>query len=114
MREELDAFGNRLETELGEFLGTEAAIEQATDALSGDFEPNGVYGEPRGGTKQPCGIPDTIDFSGVLCFGISGDDAPFCLDYRTHPASPRVIWWDDIYWRVVAPDFGSFLKLFEI
>ena len=38
LREVLDAFGNRLETELGEFLETEEAIEQATDALSGEFK----------------------------------------------------------------------------
>src|SRR6266404_6309828 len=81
LREELDSFGNRLETELGEFIETEAAIEHATDALSRDFRADGFYGEPRV-EAEPGGIPDIVDFSGILCFGNAGDGAPFCLDYR--------------------------------
>jgi hypothetical protein len=113
LREELDAFGQRLETELGEFLETEAAIEQATDALSRDFKPDGFYGEPHE-EPEPSGTPDIVDFSGILCFGSAGDGAPFCLDYRANPEHPQIIWWDDICWRVVAPDFDTFLRLFEV
>ena len=113
MREELDAFGNRLETELGEFLETEAAMEQATDDLSRHFKADGCYGE-SGEEAEPDGIPDIVDFSRIVCFGSSGDGAPFCLDYRADPEHPRIIWWDDDHWRVVAPDFEAFLRLFEI
>jgi len=113
LREELDAFGQRLETGLGEFLETEADIEQATDALSRNFKADGIYGQP---SEEPelGGIPDIVDFSGLLCFGSSGDGAPFCLDYRANPESPQIVWWDDIYWRVMAPDFDTFLRLFEV
>jgi hypothetical protein len=113
LREEQDAFGQRLETELGEFLETEAAIEQATDVLSRDFKAHDFYGEAHQ-EAEPGGIPDIVDFAGILCFGSSGDGAPFCLDYRANPEHPRIIWWDDAYWRVVAPDFDTFLRLFEI
>lgn len=50
----------------------------------------------------------------MICFGISGDGAPFCLDYRTSENEPSVIWWDDIYWRKVSPNFKEFLALLEI
>ncbi len=62
----------------------------------------------------PGAIPDIVDFRGVVCFGMSGDGAPFCFDSRERGTEPRVIWWDDVYWRVVAPDFASFLPLFDL
>jgi len=98
LREELDAFGQRLEIKLGEFFETEA---------------DGFYGKPN---EEPeiGGIPDIVDFSGILCFGSAGDGAPFCLDYRASPEHPQIVWWDDIHWRVVAPDFDTFLRLFEV
>ena len=49
-----------------------------------------------------------------MCFGMSGDGAPFCFDSRERGTEPRVIWWDDVYWRVVAPDFASFLSLLDL
>jgi len=113
LREELDAFGQRLEIKLGEFFETEADIDKATDALSRDFKADGFYGKPN---EEPeiGGIPDIVDFSGILCFGSAGDGAPFCLDYRASPEHPQIVWWDDIHWRVVAPDFDTFLRLFEV
>ena len=63
------------------------------------FEPNGAYGESLPEMAGPSAIPDIVDFDGVVCFGISGDGAPFCFDYRGSGAEPRIIWWDDVYWR---------------
>src|SRR6476620_7425715 len=79
LREERDAFGNKLETELGVFLDAPGAIEGATDTLSTGFRADGVYGQPRE-RAEPGGIPDIVDFSAILCFANAGDGAPFCLD----------------------------------
>ena len=114
MRSNCDAFGQFLETELGEVYDTPAKIERETAELPVGFEPKGGYGESRAELAGPGAIPDIVDFSGVLCIGMSGDGAPFCLDYRGAQTEPRVIWWDDVYWRVVAPDFASFLALFDL
>jgi hypothetical protein len=112
LKQDRDAFGDHLETELGETydLGR-IAVESA--ALPEHFQCDGVYGTSDPEFAGPGAIPDVTEFSQVLCFGHAGDGAPFCLDYRAgFPAS--VIWWDDVYWRRVAPDFSTFLDLFDI
>jgi hypothetical protein len=114
LRSDRDAFGQPLETELGQVYGTAAAIERATAELPAGFEPNGVYGESLPEMAGPGAIPDIVDFAGIVCFGAAGDGAPFCFDYRGGGAEPRVIWWDDVYWRAVAPDFTRFLALFVL
>ena len=114
LRSGRDAFGLPLQTELAEVYDTPEAIGRATADLPVGFEPNGVYGASLPEMAGPGAIPDIVDFGGVVCFGVSGDDAPFCFDYRGGGAEPRVIWWNDVYWRVVAPDFASFLSLFDL
>ncbi len=114
LRSDCDAFGQPLETELAEVYDSPEAIEQETADLPAGFEPNGAYGESLPEMAGPGAIPDIVDFAGVVCFGMSGDGAPFCFDYRSGMGEPRVIWWDDVYWRMVAPDFASFLALFEV
>jgi len=113
LKSEVDSFGNSLETELGELLSTEEKILNASNDLSSNFIADGDYGE-TGESNYPGEIPDITDFSDVICFGISGDGAPFCLDYRTSKNEPSIIWWDDIYWRKVSPNFKEFLALLEI
>jgi hypothetical protein len=113
LRENRDAFGRELETELHETYDTAEEIGRRTAELPTGFEPNGVYGESLPEMAGPGAIPDVVDFRGVLCFGASFDDAPFCFDYRGG-AEPSVIWWAGVYWRVVAPDFASFLSLFDV
>ena len=114
LRSGRDAFGHALATELHEVYGTADEIERRTAELPTGFEPNGVYGESLAEMAGPGAIPDIVDFRGVLCVGMSYDDAPFCLDYRAVAGEPRVIWWADVYWRVVAPDFAAFLTLFDL
>ena len=114
LRSDRDDFGKPLETELAEVYDTTTVIERETAKLLVGFEPNGVYGESLAEFVGPGAIPDIVDFVGVVCFGMSGDGSPFCLDYRSREGEPRVIWWDDVYWRVVALDFASFLSLFDL
>lgn len=112
LKSDYDSYGNTLETELGEVLTTEVAMSAASIRLQKDFMPDGVYGE---GPVEDCpgAIPDIVNFDKVVCFGYSSDGAPFCLDYRESEIAPCVIWWDDICWRKISPDFEQFLLLFD-
>jgi len=114
LRSDRDAFGQKLETELGQVYDTLADIKRETTELTNSFEPNGVYGDSLAEMAGPGAIPDIVDFRAVVCFGMSGDGAQFCFDFRGNGVEPRVIWWDDVYWRVVAPNFASFLCLFDL
>jgi hypothetical protein len=113
LRSECDAFGQPLETELAEVFDTADAIASATEELPEGFEANDAYGESLTETYGPSAIPDILDFSDIVCFGMAADGAPFCFDFRDAQLDPRVIWWDDVYWRVVAPNFAGFLALFD-
>ncbi|MNF08811.1 SMI1 / KNR4 family protein [compost metagenome] len=58
-------------------------------------------------------MPDIIDFTEIICFGMAGDGSPFCFDYRGGRSAPSVILWDDDYWRKIANSFEDFLLLFS-
>jgi len=116
LRQECDAYSNPLETELGKVYATAEAIQEQTARLPRDFEPGNFYGTRSADNADgaPGFIPDITDFSWIVCFGISGDDAPFCFDFRDDPNHPSVVWWDDWYWRRIAPDYEAFVGLFDI
>lgn len=113
LKRDFDSFGNPLETELGEFYDSATIIAEESVCLGINFIADGVYGEMHE-EAYPGSIPDILNFEKILCFGCSGDGAPFCLDYREFLDSPSVIWWDDIHWRKVSPNFHMFLELFEV
>lgn len=110
----IDAYGNFLESELSEIYKTEIAIRQETNLLQKHFVLDGYYGEPSEWQNSPGYIDDIIDFSKIICFGMSGDGAPFCFDYRDNSKQPSVIWWNDVFWRRIAPNFDSFIALFNL
>ena len=111
---DIDAYGNHLETELGEVYDTSELLTKETNELPNVFEANGDYGEPKPDLEGPGAIPDILDFKSIICFAISGDGSPFCFDYRESIDNPSVIWWDDVYWRRIAPSFNKFIELFNI
>lgn len=114
MKREVDAYGNPLETELAEVYRDKETIIEATKELSEFWKPDGCYGEPSEWDTEPSMIPDIVDFSKVICFGMSGDGAPFCFDFRDNVQSPSVIWWADAYWKRIAPDIEAFVELFDL
>ena len=114
LKRNVDAFGNPLETELSEVYGSKERILEATAELGADWKPDGYYGESGEEENEPGFIPDITDFSKVVCFGMSGDGAPFCFDFRDSEESPSVIWWADAYWKRIAPDFETFVGLFDL
>jgi len=112
LKAEKDTYGNPLETDL-RIIDSEEKIQQTTGALPASFQADGYYGESLADIAGPGAIADIIDFSQIVCFADSGDGAPFCLDFRESSTCPSVIWWDDVYWRRIAPDVASFFLLFD-
>ncbi len=112
LRKNADAFDNFFEAEISEFFDNEDKIIRETDDLTKDFPPDACYGEPSEWENEPGFIPDIIDFSEIICFAIAGDGAPFCFDSRDNSEMPSIIYWEDAYWRRVAPNFEAFMDLF--
>lgn len=107
-----DSFGNFLETELSSvFLDIETIIEE-TESLATNFVPDGDYGSDLN-IGMPGAIPDIVSFEKIVCFGMAGDGAPFCFDFRNVEDNPSVIWWDDVYWRRISDSFDEFISLFQ-
>jgi hypothetical protein len=52
------------------------------------------------------------DFSRLLRVGVGGGN-PIYLDFREDDQTPRVIWWNGLYWRKLAPDIDAFLALLK-
>lgn len=107
-----DAYGNPLETELGQIYETAEQIQRESALLPRDFPPD-LADLPDEFASAPGFIPYITDFDRVLTFAMSGDGAPYCFDYR-ESADPSIIWWDDAYWRRIAPSFSPFLSLFHV
>ena len=112
-RSHRDAFGNPWEASLGDVYETIGDIERESDQLPRHFPPE-IGDIPELSSDAPGFIPYITDFGRILTFAISGDGAPYCFDYRANADLPSIIWWDDAYWRCVAPDFVTFLDLFDL
>jgi hypothetical protein len=113
IKNNVDSFGNILELDLGYVFSSENEINDKTNNLAKDFEINDIYGKESEWSKQPGFIKDITNFSKIVAFGISGDGAIFCFDFRHSKIEPAIIWWDDCYWRKISPNIKEFLSLFE-
>ena len=111
--QDTDAYGLPLETDLTSVYKDELHILEQTQRLTRDFPPDVLDG-PDPSEDMPGFIPYITDFSQIVCFGVSGEDAPFCFDYRANDQSPEVIWWEDVFWRRIAPHWASFIALFDL
>lgn len=114
LKNEIDSYGNHLETELGKVFTSFEEITEETNKLEKDFTPDGVYGAESDWKDEPGFIDDITDFSNIVSFAIDGGGSPFCFDFRSSEEAPKIIWWDDCYWRDISPSFEEFLNLFEI
>ena len=115
LNKDRDAYGNRLETELGDVYGDMENIARETVAVVAGFPADLMLLEATPEEEaQPGYIPYITDFSKILCFASSGGGEVFCFDYRDDPEIPSVIYWDDSFWRRLAPDFDSSFALFDL
>ena len=106
LKADIDHWGEVLETELGPFFEFPEEFDQNYSRLPIDFADNETGFEN--------GLETIDDFAMVIPFAMAGDGAPFCLDYREKEMPPKVIWWEDIGWRLIAPTFEDFLQLFDL
>jgi SMI1/KNR4 family protein SUKH-1 len=70
-------------------------------------------GSPLDLSKMPGFVHDFTDVSQFVWFGKTPSGEDFCFDFRADPKEPCVLYWDDGYWRRVAPHFGAFIRLFK-
>jgi hypothetical protein len=101
-----------LEAELGQIYETAEQIQRESALLTKHFQA-GLADMPDEFVSAPGFISYIADFERILTFAIAGDGAPYCFDYR-ESTDPSIIWWDDAYWRRVAPSFCTFLSLFHV
>lgn len=113
LKEELDSFGGVLQTELAQIYTDVVELTAQTAKLGACFVGDGCYGEPGSGSAGPGAIPDIVDFTEIICFGMAGDGSQFCFDFRGARSAPSVIVWDDDYWRKISNSFEDFLLLFS-
>ena len=116
LKNNLNAFGDSTETELDVCFGDAQTIAEETATLQQDFEITFEEAADFDADHEfwPGEIPLITDFSRVLCFARAADGAPFCFDYRENPDEPSVFWWADAYWQRVAPNYASFVELFDL
>lgn len=113
LRSEFDCYGNRLETELADVYCEPARRAEENRKLPAGYEDDGIYGASLPEFAGPGAIDNIVEFADVQVIAVSADGAPFCLDYRENRFRPSVIWWDDVCWRRIAPDFAAFVALFD-
>jgi hypothetical protein len=107
----VDAYGNRWSADL-EIYTTLSHIEEVNLLIEKNMrmDPNEPPDDPE---HCPGFIPYIDDYSQIVSFGMGGDGPEFCFDYRDNPEKPSIIYWDEIYWRRVAPDFETLLTLLD-
>jgi hypothetical protein len=117
--EPVDAHGNHWEADLDIYTET-GMIIQETAELAEHFGPEArplatpeIQKIRDYHAQQPGHIPDIDDFTNVICFGRTASGEKFCFDFRGNREEPIIIFWNDGHWRRVAPDFSSFIRLFE-
>ena len=114
LKNQVDHNGNLLETEIDQAFNTVDQIEEETNKLSKNFQLDGCYGESPVYSELPGHIDDITNSTEIVCFAMSSDGSLFCFDFREQKNDPSVIWRDDCYWRVIAPNYGVFIKLFVV
>jgi hypothetical protein len=113
LKQDFDAYGNKLETEIGDVYDNSESLVRETNSISKYFPPDAICDEHNEWENEPGFIPDINDFSQVVEFAVGGDGSPFCFDYRDDTNNPSIIWWADAYWRRIAPNYKTFIELFD-
>ena len=119
LKQKVDAYGNYFGGRLALWTAAEAA-RSGTDWLTelyglDDWSPDEIAELDKDLADSPGALPYFRDFSQIVCFGQdSGNDEPFCFDFRENLQEPSSICFDTGYanWRQVAPNFEQFIDLY--
>src|SRR6476660_7811009 len=93
LKEDFDAFGNSLETEIGDVCESSESLLSETEVLWKYFVDEDPDGVPNEWENEPGYIPYIKDYSKIVWFASGGDGSPFCFDFRDALKNPSVIWW---------------------
>jgi hypothetical protein len=127
LQENVDAYGKPWEVADLRIHCDPKGIQADTDRLlywfyhEGRFQdgvevpPEEIAEPPPGGWPVAHGCTEDEDFTGVanfVWFASATDGMVYCFDFGTDPKEPSVVYWDG-YWRRVAPNFETFMALFD-
>jgi hypothetical protein len=114
-KDRVDAYGHPWGAEV-EIYTDERTMEEATDSWAQTVQ-SWSDAEIQEGVEanqhEPGFVPYVVDFTKVLCIGNTPSGEDLCLDFRTDALEPSVIYWDDVFWRRLAPNFDSFFALLQ-
>jgi SMI1-KNR4 cell-wall len=128
LKENVDAYGEPWEVADLRIHCDPKEIQSDTDRLSkmfdegrfqhgGEVPPDEVLPEPPpDGWPIAHGCIEDEDFTGVanfVSFASATDGMVYCFDFGTDPKEPSVVYWEEGYWRRVAPNFETFMALFD-
>jgi SMI1/KNR4 family protein SUKH-1 len=117
LKEDRDAYGNFWQMDLELYTDLER-ITADTNDMPRHFKlsirtPAEIAKGNALSALNPGFIPFITDFSQIVVFGRNAEGDEFCFDFRSDLRQPSIIFWDDYYWRRVAPSFESFLSLIK-
>jgi hypothetical protein len=131
LKGKVDAYGNPFEADFAtdlervasetdlatdlERIGHETADLAPNFGVADKWSPEEVLSQTDKERTSPGFIPYIDDFSKIVQFGRTMAGAPFCFDFRENAREPSIIHWADYgsYWRRIAPNFDTFISLFE-
>jgi SMI1/KNR4 family protein SUKH-1 len=111
LKEEVDAYGNHFGMDGLDLFCDVETIASETTQLAQVFPPENSADDLF--ADSPGFIPWILDFSRIVWIGYMGERDPICLNYHDDPKEPSIIYFEDTHWRRVAPNFRSFMDLFE-
>jgi SMI1/KNR4 family protein SUKH-1 len=112
----VDAFGRPWEVSDITFADAIEEIKEDIDFLRQCFRQGGFH-QIEQARNAPGFVADFTDVSKLVWFGRMATGDPYCFDFGNDPEKPSIIFWETApgfcYWRRVAPDFESFIALFQ-
>lgn len=115
LKEELDQFGNLLETEISDIFTTEKQLtRESKNILENYLEADDEIYSSNSSNLNQYSLGSNYIPSKAICFATDGTGNPFCMDFL-NGEMPRIIFWDDgnLEWRIIADSIENFFNLFD-
>jgi SMI1-KNR4 cell-wall len=111
LKEDVDAYGEPWENGGLELYTNSEYMAEETRALDRMYR-QGKFQHLEGLSDEPGFIDDFTGVSHFVWFGSNAAGEVYCFDFGGDPKEPSVFYWEDGYWRRVAPNFKTFMELF--
>jgi hypothetical protein len=93
------------------FAADPVKIQEETDYLAQTFRQGGLRAPPEYATRPR--FLKVTDVSKLVWFARQMSGEAFCFDFSEDLLKPRVVYWNDGNWELLAPDFEAFMNLYE-